>query len=70
MKKFNFFIGFRKNGKEHIYLTPCLYSVVLNSKFEEKHSISFEFQWIYFGVGVKFYWTNKKVEKYPDLSFL
>jgi len=68
MEKIKFFIGFRKNGKEHIYITPCIYSVVLNSVFEEKHSFSIEFQWIYFGIGLRFGWKNKRAEEYPDLA--
>lgn len=70
MKNLKLFVGYRKWGKETIYITPTVYTTVLNSKFEERHSFSIEFQWILFGAGIKIFWTNKNVDPYTNLDFL
>lgn len=74
MKNIKFFFGLRNLNiglcNTTIYITPTIYSTLSNSIFESKHSFSIEFQWISFGIGIMFNWQNKKVEPYPDLSFL
>lgn len=68
MKKVQFFCGVRTWGRDHIYLTPSLYSRYSNDVYSANHYLGLEFQWIFFGIGIKFNWKNRDVKEYPDLS--
>jgi hypothetical protein len=61
MKKINFYFGNRTWSKEFIYITPTIYSLLLNSKFEPFHSLQIEFQFLFIGIGMKIKWRNKKI---------
>lgn len=45
-----------------ICITPCIYTNAQLSIWDEEHWVSIEFRWLKAGVGVKFYWDNKRFE--------
>lgn len=58
----------RKWGWNTIHLLPYFMLSWENHKFQKEHYWKIEFQWIYFGIGMRLGWENDNYEEPPSLD--